>query len=579
VTLELWLVAGTQDPYRPETIATVEERVRQVSVASPRSYAIGIDYGTASARALAVDTATGEELAECVERYPGGVVGSPGDANLARQEPRDYEDALEVVLQGVTAELRECGALDEGRVTGIGFATTGSTPLPLGGDGRALAADPRFRDDPAAKAWLWKDHTAHAEAAEITDALRAGDLPYLAYVGGTYSSEWFWAKILRCARTAPDVFAAAATWCELSDYAPALATGAGLALSRNACAAGHKAMFSRMWGGLPSEAFLAQLAPELAALRARLYDDVQRPGDCAGTLHPELASRVGLTSRVAVAVGTFDAHAGAVAAGVRPGRLVKIMGTSTCDCTVTTDGEPRPIPGVCGVVQDSVLPGRVGVEAGQSAVGDLFDWFVRELAPPELGGHEGLSRAAESIAPGASGVVALDWNNGNRTVLVDPRLSGLFVGQTLATTAPEMYRALIEATAFGSRVIVEQIERFSEPIDDVVVSGGLAQSALAMQIYADVFNRPVRLARSANASAAGAAIFGAVAAGAHPDTEHAQAAMGGVADLVYRPQPDAVRTYARLYGAYRRLHDAFACDGELAFVMKELLDIRDRSRA
>jgi L-ribulokinase len=535
----------------------------------PVTYAIGVDYGTASARAIAVDTATGEEVAESVAPYRRGVVTDPADANLARQEPGDYGEALEHVLGGVAEQLRE----HDGRVVGIGFATTGSTPLPLGSDGRALATDPRYQDDPAAKAWLWKDHTAHAEAAEITDALRDGDLPYLAYVGGTYSSEWFWAKILRCARTAPDVFAAAATWCELSDYAPALATGAGLSLSRNACAAGHKAMFSRMWGGLPSASFLAQLSPDLADLRARLYDDVQRPGDCAGTLHREVAARVGLTPHVAVAVGTFDAHAGAVAAGVRPGRLVKIMGTSTCDCTVTADGEPRPIPGVCGVVQDSVLPGRVGVEAGQSAVGDLFDWFVRELAPTSS--HAELSRAAESIAPGASGVVALDWNNGNRTVLVDPRLSGLFVGQTLATTAPEMYRALIEATAFGSRVIVEQIERFSEPIDDVVVSGGLAQSPLAMQIYADVFDRPVRLARSANASAAGAAIFGAVAAGAHPDAEHAQAAMGGVADVVYRPRADSVRTYARLYAVYRRLHDAFARDGELASVMKDLLDIRD----
>jgi L-ribulokinase len=541
-----------------------------VPVTSARSYAIGVDYGTASARALAVDTATGEELAESVEAYRRGVAFDPGDANFARQEPGDYAEALEHVLAGVTKQLQERGALREGRVVGVGFATTGSTPLPLGSDGRALSTDARYRDHPAAKAWLWKDHTAHAEAAEITDALRAGELPYLAYVGGTYSSEWFWAKILRCARTAPDVFAAAATWCELSDYAPALAT------------AGHKAMFSRLWGGLPSASFLAELSPDLADLRARLYDDVQRPGDCAGTVHPELASRVGLTSHVAVAVGTFDAHAGAVAAGVRPGRLVKIMGTSTCDCTVIGDGEPRPIPGVCGVVQDSVLPGLVGVEAGQSAVGDLFDWFVRELAPPEFAGpnaHERLSRAAEAVAPGASGLAALDWNNGNRTVLVDPRLSGLVVGQTLATTAPEMFRALIEATAFGSRVIVEQIERFSVPIDDVVVSGGLAQSPLAMQIYADVFDRPVRLARSANASAAGAAIFGAVAARAHPDAERAQAAMGGVADVVYRPRPDAVRTYARLYAVYRRLHDAFARDGELAQVMKELLDIRDGARA
>jgi L-ribulokinase len=551
---------------------------------SASTYAIGLDYGTASARALAVDTETGEEVASSVHRYQGGsggVIGDPGDANLARQEPQDYLDALEQTLAGVVRALDERGALATGRVIGIGVATTGSTPLPLDGDGRPLALQPSFRDDPAAKAWLWKDHTSHAEAGEITALLEERELPYLAYVGGTYSSEWFWAKILHCRRIAPDVFAAAQSWCELSDLVPALATGAGLDMKRNACAAGHKAMFSRLWGGLPAASFLAELAPELADLRPRLYDDVQRPGDRAGTLRADLAAAVGLDPSVAVAVGTFDAHAGAVSGGVRPGRLVKIMGTSTCDCTVTSEAEPRPIPGVCGVVQDSVLPGHVGVEAGQSAVGDLFDWFARTLAPSDFSGpdaHARLSRAAAELTPGASGLVALDWNNGNRTVLVDPLLSGLIVGQTLATTAPEIYRALIEATAFGSRVIVEQIERFSLPIDDVVVSGGIAQSPLAMQIYADVLDRPVRLARSANASAAGAAIFAAVAGGAHPDAERAQAAMGGVSDTVYRPRADAVRIYERLYAVYRQLHDAFGrVGGELPHVMKDLIGIREGS--
>jgi L-ribulokinase len=547
-----------------------------------RSYAIGLDYGTASARAVAVDTETGEELATSVYRYrggSGGVLGDPSDASVARQEPQDYADALESTLGGVVSELKEQGALVSGRVVGVGVATTGSTPLPLDGDGRPLALDPRFAGDPAAKAWLWKDHTSYAEAAEITALLEERDLPYLGYVGGTYSSEWFWAKILHCSRTAPNVFAAAASWCELSDLVPALATGAGLDMKRNACAAGHKAMFSRLWDGLPAESFLAELAPELADLRGRLYDDVQPAGERAGSLRADLAARVGLDGQdVAVAVGTFDAHAGAVAGGVRPGRLVKIMGTSTCDCTVTAEAEPRPIPGVCGVVQDSVLPGLVGVEAGQSAVGDLFDWFARTLAPAAFAGpdaHEKLSRAAEALSPGASGLVALDWNNGNRTVLVDPLLSGLIVGQTLATTAPEIYRALVEATAYGARVIVEQIEQYSLPIDDVVVSGSIAQSRLAMQVYADVLGRPVRLARSANASAAGAAIFAAVAGRAHPDAERAQAAMGGVSDVVYNPRADAVRMYEQLYRIYTRLHDAFGRrDGELPGVMKELFEIR-----
>ena len=553
-----------------------------LTAGSERNYAIGLDFGTASARAVALDTATGDELATTVSPYAGGrggVITDDADPNLARQEPQDYADALELTLAGVVAQLAHQGALEHGRVIGIGVATTGSTPLPLDGSARPLALDERFRTDPAAKAWLWKDHTAHAEAAEITSLLEERELPYLAYVGGTYSSEWFWAKILRCARTSPAVFAAAASWCELSDFVPALATGAGLDMSRNACAAGHKAMFSRLWDGLPAASFLAELDPGLAALRERLYEDVRPAGDRAGSLRPDLAERVGLGDEdVAVAVGTFDAHAGAVAAGVRPGRLVKIVGTSTCDCTVTGEPEPRPIPGVCGVVQDSVLPGLVGIEAGQSAVGDLFDWFVRVLAPGGLPGpeaHERLSAAAARLEPGASGLVALDWNNGNRTVLVDPLLSGLVVGQTLATTAAEIYRALIEATAFGARVIVEQVEQYSLPIEDIVVSGGIAQSPLAMQIYADVLGRTVRLARSANASAAGAAIFGAVAGGAHPDAECAQAAMGGVGEIAYVPRPDAVRIYERLYDVYRKLHDAFGrVDGPLSGVMKELIEIR-----
>jgi L-ribulokinase len=506
------------------------------------------------------------------------VIGDDADPNVARQEPRDYIDALDSTLTGVVSALREQGALAKGRIVGIGVATTGSTPLPLDDSGSPLALREEHRDDPAAKAWLWKDHTAHAEAAEITALLEERELPYLAYVGGTYSSEWFWAKILHCARTSHGVFAAAATWCELSDFVPAIATGAGLQMRRNACAAGHKAMFSRLWGGLPAAWFLGELDPGLERLRGRLYDEVQPAGARAGALRADLAERVGLGGEdVAVSVGTFDAHAGAVAGGVRPGRLVKILGTSTCDCTVTSEPEPRPIPGVCGVVQDSVVPGLVGVEAGQSAVGDLFDWFARTLTSQGEGAdpHERLSAAAARAEPGASGLVALDWNNGNRTVLVDPLLSGLVVGQTLATTAAEIYRALIEATAFGARVIVEQMEQHNLPIDDVVVSGGIAQSALAMQIYADVLGRPVRLARSANASAAGAAIFGAVAGGAHRDAEHAQAAMGGVGDVSYRPRPDAVRIYERLYEVYRHLHDAFGRpQGPLSGVMKELVEIR-----
>lgn len=546
---------------------------------TPRTYAVGIDFGTTSARALAVDTATGEELATSVFAYrggTGGVISRAGEPNLARQDPRDYLDAFESTLGEVVEQLGAQGLLGDGRVVGVGSATTGSTPMPLDAGGRPLALQERFREDIDAQAWLWKDHTAHAEAEEITETLRELALPYLDYVGRVYSSEWFWAKILRCSRVAPAVFAAAHTWCELADLVPAYATGAGTDLPRGACAAGHKAMFSQLWGGLPAREALAAVDPRLAAVRDRLYSTVRPASVPAGELAPALAARVGLPA-VPVAVGTFDAHAGAVAAGVRPGRLVKIMGTSTCDCTVVDGDRPVPIPGVCGVVADSVLPGQIGIEAGQSAVGDLFDWGARVLAQPagaDDSAHAALSAAAAKVAPGASGLLALDWNNGNRTVLVDPLLGGLVVGQTLTTAPPEVYRALLEATAYGARVIVERLEQHGVPIDDVVVSGGIASSPLVMQIYADVLARPIRVARASNASAAGAAIYAATAAGAHPTTEQAQAAMGGVGTQVYTPQPAAMAVYERLFALYRRLHDAFAAGGRLGEVMKDLIALR-----
>ncbi|MDX6515925.1 MAG: L-ribulokinase [Gaiellaceae bacterium] len=540
-----------------------------------RRCVVGLDFGTSSARALLVDAATGEELTSSVYTYRGGsdgVVGDPHDPTLARQEPSDYVDALVSTLAETARAAVESG--EQIRIEGIGVDTTGSTPLPLDESGQPLAFDPRFEGDPAAKAWLWKDHTAHAEAGELTALARELGTPYLDYCGGTYSSEWFWSKILRCSRVAPDVFSAAHTWAEISDYIPSVATGGGRALTRNACAAGHKALFSTLWGGLPSEEFLAALAPELAALRGRLYSSVLPASEAAGTLDPALAKHTGLDSSITIAVGTMDAHAGAVAAGVRPGRLVKIIGTSTCDCTVAP--ELVPLPGVCGVVSDSIIPGLTGIEAGQSAVGDLFEWYLRHVGLG-AGGHERLQAEAAQLRPGESGLVALDWNNGNRTILVDPLLSGLLIGQSLHTTPAEVYRALIEATAFGARIIIDQIERFGPAIDDVVVTGGIAtKSPLAMQVYADVLNRPIHRARSEQACAVGAAIYAAVASGIHATTEQAQAAMGGVGGGEYRPDPAAARVYERLYAIYGRLHDAFGgvAQSDMGSVMKELIEIR-----
>jgi L-ribulokinase len=542
---------------------------------SDRRCVVGLDFGTASARALLVDAETGDELASSIFAYrhgDDGVLLDAADPLLARQEPRDYLDATEQTLRDVSDQARR---LDENvSIVGIGVDSTGSTPLPLDANGDALALDPRFSEAHAAKAWLWKDHTSFAEARELTETARDRGEAFLDFCGGAYSSEWFWAKILRCSRVAPEVFAAAHTWCELSDFVPAVLTGAGTRLVRNACAAGHKALFAPAWGGLPSEEFLGALSPELAALRGRLYDAVMPASEKAGLLDPEIAFRVGLAGDVAVAAGTMDAHAGAVGAGVQPGTLVKIMGTSTCDCTVAN--ELVPLPGVCGVVRDSVVPGMVGIEAGQSAVGDLFDWYVRHLG---LGrdGHATLQAEAAALRPGESGLLSLDWNNGNRTILVDPLLTGLLVGQTLKTSPAEVYRALIEATAFGARVIIDQIERHAPAIGEVVIAGGIAvKSPLAMQIYADALDRTIRIPKSEQICARGSAIFAAVAAGVHATTEDAQAAMAAGYAQSFEPNGDAARIYERLYRLYRRLHDAFGgvARPDLGDVMKELIELR-----
>jgi len=560
------------------------------------TYAIGVDYGTNSCRALLVRTADGAETATAVFPYPSGEAGillDPKDPNVARQNPRDYIDGF---IRTVAAVVREAARTVKGfspeQVVGIGVDTTGSTPLPVNADGLPLAMTPAFRDHPAAQAWLWKDHTGWEEAARITEAARKAKAPYLAKCGGTYSSEWFWSKLWHCERTAPEVFDAAYSWVELCDFVPAFVTGnlQPERMARSICAAGHKAMYGAAWGGLPSKAFLRKLSPGLAALRDRLYSEARASDEIAGFLTADVARLVGLPTGVPVAVGAFDAHHGAVGAGVRPGRLVKIIGTSACDILVAPRGAAvADIPGVCGIVPGSVVPGMTSIEAGQSAVGDIFLWFARHGCPPEYRrGSDGktiaaLEAAAAAQPPGASGLVALDWNNGNRTVLVDPLLSGLLVGQTLHTTAPEIFRALVEATAFGAATIIRRIESYDVAVREVVTCGGIAEkSPFLMQIYADVCNRPMKISRSAQTCALGAAIFGAVVGGAHRTTTAAQKAMTGIKDVVYRPDRARAKVYAELYEVYRALHDAFGKTGvhpDLEGVMKRLIAIRQRARA
>jgi L-ribulokinase len=553
-------------------------------------YTIGLDYGTNSVRALVVDVRTGEEVGSSVFSYPSGRQGillEERDPELARQNPSDYLAGLEESVRGALAESTRRPGFDAGDVIGIGVDTTGSTVLPLDEAGAPLAFDERFRDSLSAQVWLWKDHTAHAEAREITRTAAELRPAYLAKCGGIYSSEWFWSKILHCLRTDPAVFAAAHTWVEHADWIPAVLSGTDRPekLKRSICAAGHKALFHESWGGYPDEEFLGALDPGLVRLRSTLPDRAYNVSEAAGPLTEEWAERLGLPAGIPVGIGAFDAHLGAVGAGIRPGTLVKIIGTSTCDLMVSPlESSLADVPGLCGIVPESVLPGQYGLEAGQSAVGDIFNWFVDGVRPAGMG-HEELTAEAERLRPGESGLLALDWHNGNRTVLVDQRLTGMILGLTLHTRPAEIYRALIEATAFGARVIMERYEEYGATVDTIINCGGIAaKNPLVMQIYADVMGRPIQLSRSAQTCALGAAVSAAVVAGpeagGHADFPRAVEAMTGVQAVVFTPDAGHRETYDRLFALYRRLHDAFGVQNssdDLYDVMKALLVIRDET--
>jgi L-ribulokinase len=555
-----------------------------------KQYTIGLDYGTNSVRALIVNVASGAEVAAAVWTYAHGTQGVilSRDPNLARQHPADYVKGAEITIkQALATAKKSVKGFNAGQVIGLGVDTTGSTPLPVDADGQPLAFQKKYADHPAAMAWLWKDHTGVNEAAEITALAKKMRPQFLAKCGGTYSSEWFWSKILKCLRVAPEVFDAAHAWVELADFVPAALTGTehpDLFIA-GVCAAGHKAMWNAKWGGYPDAAFLSKLNPKLGKLRGRLTPRVHPIDRAVGGLTAAWAKKTGLTAGIPVAVGAFDAHLGAVGSGVAPGTLVKIIGTSTCDIAISPNTKKlADVPGLCGIVDGSVLPGCFGLEAGQSAVGDLFNWLVNYLQP---GGkkplsHEDLNAAALKLKPGESGLLALDWNNGNRTILVDQKLSGLLVGQTLYTTPAEIYRALIEATAFGALTIINRFEEYGVKISSVVNCGGIAdKSALTMQIYADVTGRPMKVSRSAQTCALGSAIAAAMVAGAHPDYATAQKRMTGLKPKIYKPDAKAHAVYRDLYSIYKELHDAFgtkAWRGNLFDVMKKLIEIRGRVR-
>ncbi len=552
-------------------------------------YSIGLDYGTNSVRALIVDTTNGREVGTAVWEYAHGTHGVilSRDPNLARQHPSDYLTGAEITIQKALAQARRTvNGFKLDHVVGLGVDTTGSTPMPVDARGRALAFDKRFARNPAATAWLWKDHTGVIEAAEITEAALAMRPQYLAKCGGIYSSEWFFSKILHCLHTSPDVFDAAYTWVEIADWIPAMLTGteAPGKLTVGICAAGHKAMYNDTWGGYPDAEFLGSLHPRLGELRSRLAAKAHTIERAVGGLTTDWARRTGLPAGIPVAVGAFDAHLGAIGAGIAPGTLVKIIGTSTCDIMLAPVSQNlADIPGLCGIVNGSVLPGYYGLEAGQSAVGDIFNWFVDCIKPGgRRGSHETLTKQAAKLKPGESGLLALDWNNGNRTILVDQRLTGLLLGQTLYTTPAEIYRALIEATAFGALTIINRFEEYGVKVEQIVNCGGIAEkNPVVMQIYADATGRPMKISRAAQTCALGAAVAGAVVGEAHTNYAQAQKAMTGVKKRTFLPNPHAHAVYRELYPLYHILHDAFgtrAWNGNLHDVMKKLLEIRTRVR-
>ena len=548
-------------------------------------YAIGIDFGTESGRALLVDVADGREIATAVHPYPDGVIDRqlPGsgvklEPDWALQNPDDYIDVLKTTVPAVLAQ----SGVDPADVIGVGIDFTACTMLPTTADGTPLSRQPEFRARPHAWVKLWKHHAAQPEADRINEVARERNEPWIDLYGGKISSEWFFSKALQILDEDPEIYHAADRLIEAADWVIWQMTGRE---TRNSCTAGYKAIWQKE-EGFPSPDYFAALHPEFRDVVATKLSEAILPlGAKAGGLTEEAAAWTGLLPGTAVAVANVDAHVTVPAAqAVDPGVMVMIMGTSTCHMVV---GDERvEAPGMCGVVEDGIVPGRFGYEAGQSGVGDIFAWFVKNGVPPVyfeqaaaqgMDIHELLEEEAAQQKPGESGLLALDWWNGNRSTLVDVELSGLLVGATLATTAPEIYRALIEATAFGTREIIESLTENGVPVNRIVAAGGLPEkNTMLMQIYADVTNREFSIVKSAQAPALGAAMHGAVAAGpeagGYADIFAASEKMGGLKDIVYRPIPENVALYDRLYADYKILYDYFGRGGN--DVMKRLRALR-----
>ncbi|GAA1941856.1 ribulokinase [Kitasatospora viridis] len=536
----------------------------------PDRYVVGVDFGTLSGRAVVVRVRDGEELGTAVHEYPHAVIeqrlpgtGAALPPDWALQHPADWRDVLRTAVPAAVA----AAGVDPALIIGIATDFTACTVLPARADGTALAELPQWADRPHAWPKLWKHHAAQQQADRINDLAHARGEKWIARYGGKISAEWQYAKALQLLEEDPEVYAACERWIEAADWIVWQLTGAE---SRNACTAGYKGQYQD--GAYPSEEYLAALHPQFADFaRTRLEHPLAALGSRVGSLTAEAAGWTGLPQGIAVAAGNVDAHVAAPAArAVENGQLLAIMGTSTCH--VVNGPVLAEVPGICGVVENGIVTGSYGYEAGQSAVGDIFAWWLRQGLPADYlaeagangeDAHQLLTRKAADQPVGGHGLVALDWLNGNRSTLVDHDLSGVIVGLTLATRPEEVYRALLEATAFGTRVIVEALEQGGVPVTEYIVTGGLGKNALLMQIHADVLRRPVSLAVSEQGPAVGSAIHAAVAAGAHPDVRTASAAMGRKRSDAYRPDPERADAYDRLYAEYRALHDKFATDGTL----------------
>jgi L-ribulokinase len=548
-----------------------------------KSCALGVDFGTDSVRALIVGVADGEEISSAVSnfsRWQEGLFCDPA-RNRFRQHPLDHLEALE---SAVRESLRKAPSGTAEKIIGISVDTTGSTPGPVDKDGVPLGLLDEFRDNPNALFVLWKDHTAVEEAGEINRTAKTwGGTDFTMYEGGIYSSEWFWAKILHVLRVDKKVREAAFSWMEHCDWVPALLTGNRdpLTAKRSRCTAGHKAMWHASFSGLPSEDFLVGLDPLLAGLRPRLYTETYTSDITAGHLCPEWAERLGLPEGLPVGVGALDAHMGAVGAEIGPYTLTKVIGTSTCDMLVAPMEEmgDKLVRGICGQVDGSIIPGMLGMEAGQSAYGDVYAWFrdliyspvenilahSERLTPEDrdlLSGEvrEGilpeLTAQAEKLTGDKSAVLALDWLNGRRTPDANQLLKGAITGLSLGSTAPAVFKALVEATAFGSKKIVERFEQEGVPIKSVIALGGVAtKSSFAMQVLTDVLDRKIKVAAAEQAVALGAAMFAATVGGAYRTVEEAQAKMGGGFAREYNPRARQAERYAELYGNFCRLSD------------------------